>query len=184
MGSTAEALDGSLRSRAWQMVSRQGPLSVLDKLPQYPGARRPLAPPEQERLLYGTAPGDDPAHWVQPNNRALCPTCGEVLSGDTTFDQHLAPGRHADGYKGPWCLPPEERGLALHAGGYWTDPAASARRQEWKARSGSDIDHESPEEGADAPEAFGRRPTLRRKTQPTREDRLRSALSASMDAED
>jgi hypothetical protein len=55
------------------------------------GARRPLEPLEQQRLLYGSTPGDDPALWRRPNNRCLCATCGEVFSGEPTFNAHPHP---------------------------------------------------------------------------------------------
>ena len=86
---------------------------------KYWEARRSLDPIEQERMLYGKAAGDYPAFWSRPNNRCLCPSCGEVFSGESTFDRHLAPGRHADAYAGPSCTPPEECGLGLHPHGYW-----------------------------------------------------------------
>ncbi len=49
-------------------------------------------------------------------DRCRCPTCGEVFSTEGNFDRHLAPGRNACDYDGPWCLPPTDGGLIRTSG--------------------------------------------------------------------
>ncbi len=56
-------------------------------------------------------------------DRAQCPTCCEVFSTVGNFDRHLAKGRNAEEYDGPWCRLPASVGLVQHDRGWWHQPA-------------------------------------------------------------
>jgi hypothetical protein len=64
-------------------------------------------------------------------DRCQCTSCGEVFSTGTNFDAHLAPGRQAEGYLGPWCRPPAEVGLVRAEGGWWRAPGPKNRPTSW-----------------------------------------------------
>jgi hypothetical protein len=109
------------------------------------------APTVPSPLLFsdsGRAP-DEPWSWSKPTRRAQCPTCGEVFSTDANFDRHLTPGRNEDGFDGPWCQDPSQRGLVKDERGVWKRPAES-----------SAVVAHAPQSGAAAPDPDPMSPRL------------------------